>query len=80
MNCDYLTYVSGALTKCGKPATHQAAKPSSDRTHRCYCEEHNKVVTKPGGISTRAFTAKERLEHLNSRLHVPMINAPTTGN
>lgn len=55
--CDYLTYVSGALAKCGQPATHRAAKPSSDRTHKCYCGEHNKIVTKPGGISTLPIKA-----------------------
>jgi hypothetical protein len=53
MNCDYLTYVGQKLVACGKPATHQAAKPSSDGQCRCYCADHNKVVTKPGGISTR---------------------------
>ena len=50
MNCEYLSRdrATGKLQPCGKPATHQGVKMPK----RFYCADHNKQVTKPGGLKT----------------------------
>ena len=53
MNCEYLTRNGqhAKLEPCGKAATHRGVKPPK----RCYCAEHNALVSKPGGIKTEAI-------------------------
>ena len=58
MKCNYMTYEHGPLKDCGKTATHQAVKRSSDDRRRCYCAEHNAQVSKRGGIETKPLNAE----------------------
>jgi len=50
--CNYMTYRTGPLTPCGKPATHRTKKPIGKTGHRYYCADCNSVVSQHGGIPT----------------------------
>jgi hypothetical protein len=71
--CNYMTYATGPLAACGKPATHRTVKPIGKSGHRFYCKDCNAVVGKHGGIPTQPLPAKELLEAANAAIHTPAI-------
>lgn len=57
--CNYMTYQTGPLTACGKPATHKTAKPIGKTGHRFYCTDCARVIGQPGGIPLVPLNEKE---------------------